>query len=305
MNGLTVPTDNPVSAASNPLIEHSVSKNTKRVYAGCLARFFNWLEDRPVNDESVAEYVLKLFAEGKSHATAAQSVAAIRFRTRTAGMKNVVGPRAEQALIGFRREAKFRGRGQADGLRWEQTDTIVELAAQNGLVGVRDAAIIAVASDAMLRISEVAAIQCEDVNVEPDGTGRLVIRTSKTDQVGRGTVMFLGQPTVERLSEWAAGRVSDVRTAIPACHAGRACPGRRRSRPMFSDGLSNSQAEIPGSRHPGEDQRTQSCASGPHSRWRRPAHRWWTCRPPAAGSLHPCRGTTLAANSPRGVRWRS
>ena len=44
-------------------------------------------------------------------------------------------------------------------------------------------------SDALLRASEVAAIGTSDIGREGDGSGRLAIRRSKTDQeAGRGAV---------------------------------------------------------------------------------------------------------------------
>ena len=70
--------------------------------------------------------------------------------------------------------------------------------------GLRDAALIAVTADAMLRVSEVANAQAEDVTFEDDGTARLLVRSGKTDQAGRGVVLFLGAPTATQVREWIA-----------------------------------------------------------------------------------------------------
>ena len=59
-------------------------------------------------------------------------------------------------------------------------------------------------SDAMLRVSEVAALDCADLATETDGSGRLTIRYSKTDQKGEGAVQFIGSPTVRRVQVWLA-----------------------------------------------------------------------------------------------------
>ena len=83
------------------------------------------------------------------------------------------------------------------------TGAAVSFAATGGsLADVRDAAIIAVASDAMLRASEVAALQVADISYEPDGTGTVTIRSSKTGQEGRGSVQFLGASTAKRIKAW-------------------------------------------------------------------------------------------------------
>ncbi len=57
----------------------------------------------------------------------------------------------------------------------------------------------------MLRASEVAALQVADISYKPDGTGTVTIRSSKTDQEGRGSVQFLGPPTVARIQAWVEG----------------------------------------------------------------------------------------------------
>ena len=71
------------------------------------------------------------------------------------------------------------------------------------LRGLRDAALIGVGSDGLLRISEIAALQVEDVEQTEDGSGRLTVRSSKTDQEGAGEVLYLGESTVRRITAWA------------------------------------------------------------------------------------------------------
>ena len=109
-------------------------------------------------------------------------------------------------LAGLRREGKGRGRGQVDGVRFSEVDTAAALAANDGgsVAGLRDAALLAVASDGLLRVSEVAALDIGDVQAEPDGSGRLVVGESKTDQEGQGVVLYLGALTVQRVNAWLA-----------------------------------------------------------------------------------------------------
>ena len=72
------------------------------------------------------------------------------------------------------------------GVRWEQADAAAAVAANNGrsVKGLRDAAIVAVMSDAMLRVSEAAALHVADL--EAEGGNTLTVRRSKTDQEGEG-----------------------------------------------------------------------------------------------------------------------
>lgn len=53
------------------------------------------------------------------------------------------------------------------------------------------AAIIATASDAMLRVSEIAALRVGDIERTDDDTATVTVRRSKTDQDAAGAVLFL------------------------------------------------------------------------------------------------------------------
>ena len=91
-------------------------------------------------------------------------------------------------------------------MRFSEVDTAAAVAANDSgsVAGLRDAALLAVASDGLLRVSEVAALDVGDVQAEADGSGRLFVGESKTDQEGRGAVLYLGALTVSRVNAWLA-----------------------------------------------------------------------------------------------------
>ena len=53
-------------------------------------------------------------------------------------------------------------------------------------------------------MSEVAALDVGDVQAEADGSGRLFVGESKTDQEGRGAVLYLGALAGRWRSFWCA-----------------------------------------------------------------------------------------------------
>ena len=192
-----------VSDTVRDLVGVSVSENTRRAYRYALKKFDDWLCGGPVTDQTISEYLGQLYEAGKAPQTCSQVVAAIKFAAKLRGMASPIGPLTGRVLAGIRRSGRQRGRGQVQGVRWEQADAAVAFAEKDGsLADARDAAIIAVASDAMLRASEVAALHVDDIACEPDGAGTVTIRSSKTDQEGRGAVQFLGAPTVVRIQAW-------------------------------------------------------------------------------------------------------
>ena len=194
------------SAAVAGLVAASIAPNTKRTYEAALKRLDAALEGQDLTDASLSVYLASLHAAGLSPAVASMAVASVKFRCRLRGLASPAGPATDRVLAGLRREGKGRGRGQVDGVRFSEVDTAAAVAANDGgsVAGLRDAALLAVASDGLLRVSEVAALDVGDVQAEADGSGRLVVGESKTDQEGRGVVLYLGAPTVSRVNAWLA-----------------------------------------------------------------------------------------------------
>lgn len=192
--------------AAGRLINGSVSKNTRRVYLSQLRRLDAWLDGRSLNDATLAEYVGWLYESGVASATPTQAIAACRFEARITGVDDPCGALTKRALAGFRRDAdaQKRGRGQAFGISARQAARMAMLAAEDGISmrGLRDAAIIAVMSDAMLRVSEAAELRVEDVTGNEDGSGRLTIRQAKTDPNGEGRTLYLGPEALRHFRGW-------------------------------------------------------------------------------------------------------
>ena len=184
-------------------MQESTAHNTRRAYASMLNQFDAWLDGRAVNDVSIANYVAHMKKSGKAVSTARLALAAVRFRAKRNGQLRPDGPMTATALDGYGRSSRNRGRGQVRGIEWEQADVMARLAARSGgLAGFRDAALIGVMSDCLLRISETAAVTAAHVRPEDDGTGRLLVPHSKTDQEGRGTDLYLRACTIHRVFAW-------------------------------------------------------------------------------------------------------
>ena len=78
-------------------------------------------------------------------------------------------------MAGIRREGKDRGRGQVDGLIWQDVERVCVYAETEGTIaGLRDAAMIRLMSDCLLRISEVVTVNIGDLKEKT-----LTLRSSK------------------------------------------------------------------------------------------------------------------------------
>ena len=192
----------------------ALAPRTRRLYADALRRFESWLEGRPADDAMLKAYLDELSDGGLAPPSAALVVAAVAraalecARAGRACSEEPVGPATRERLERFRRDAAGRGRGQVRGVSWEEADRMCKLAeAPRDLRGRRDAAIVGVASDGLLRVSEVSGLDAGDVSFRPDGTARVLVRRSKTDQRGRGATVYVRGVTAGRLQAWmkAAG----------------------------------------------------------------------------------------------------
>ena len=200
--------------AAAELIARSASRHTRRVYASALGQLAGWLDGRRLEDASLAAYLGHLHETGRSAATAALVVAAVRRAARDVGEEPPDGPLTRQALEGFRRAAVADARahrGQARGLTAEECAAVLatcfrprrtgrglerlETAELRGLV---DAAIVALLFHGALRRSEVAALRWAEVEFAAGGDIVVTVRRSKTNQ---------------------AGERSDVRRLVGACAA--------------------------------------------------------------------------------------
>jgi len=192
------------NALAAALAHESVAANTRRSYKSAVdgLRDFLAATAQPLTDKSLAAYIATMQSRGLAPASGRQVLAAVRWSARKAGIDSPIGERCRECMAAFARQGAGRGRGQAAALSWRQADTAAAVASSGGVRGKRDAAIIAVMSDALLRSSELRALQVADFTTADDGTGRLRIRKSKTDQTGKGAVMFLGAPTVDRVTAW-------------------------------------------------------------------------------------------------------
>jgi integrase len=95
---------------------------------------------------------------------------------------------------------------QAKALGWEQIKRFLETAGES-LPATRERALICVAYDTMARRSELIALDVDDVQELPDGTGRALIRRSKTDQAGEGNTAYLARTTIRYLDDWLKAAV--------------------------------------------------------------------------------------------------
>ncbi|MDE0321356.1 MAG: hypothetical protein OXI97_15885, partial [Acidimicrobiaceae bacterium] len=183
------------AANLNGLFRHEVTPNTLRCYRSQWRRFVTWAAARsipalPAEPEHVAAYLAERFNQlGHKPATLRVAAAAIAYVHSTCELENPCShPDVRRTLRGATRVAG-KAQKQAKGLTAEALDAIeatacrprlgkngrqesARVAARRGSV---DIALVRLMRDAMLRVSECAALTWSDIETVPDGSGRLLI----------------------------------------------------------------------------------------------------------------------------------
>ena len=178
------------------LIKASVAENTLKAYRRALHALERWLAGRSLSDELLATYITTLHKDDKSPATIGQAVSAVKWQLKHQSTEQMNLPITLTTLAGIRREGRDRGRGQVDGLIWQDVERVCVYAeTESTLAGLRDAAMIRLMSDCLLRISEVVAINVADFQEKT-----LTVRASKTDQEGTGETLYVCDRTRKVLS---------------------------------------------------------------------------------------------------------
>ena len=213
------------------VLGHEIAENTRRNYRSQWARFYRWSTDRevsalPADPMQVAVYLAERSEQcGNRPATLHTAASAIAYVHRASGLEDPCAtPEVRKTLRSATRKDGAAQR-QAEGLTLEAFEIIVktvyrprrsrggrlETPQQAEYRGRLDIAMISLMRDGLLRVSEAAALRWEDIVEEEDGTGRLLIRRSKTDKEGEGAVAFISAPTMQRLSSIRNGAEEEDR----------------------------------------------------------------------------------------------
>ena len=199
----------------------SWAPSTRRVYVAGWKHFTNWcIEHRcaglPATAADVGRYIEHLVqAEGKTLATARLYLAAIAAAHRLGGHQDPTSRPLVKATMKRLSREHGKPRKQARGLTKEALAAVKattriqrvhqgkrrrkETESKAAMRAAVDLALLEVMRDGLLRGSEAAALRWGDIEFHADGSGRLHVLRSKTDQTAEGTVLYLGPAAVDAL----------------------------------------------------------------------------------------------------------
>ncbi|WP_340242947.1 tyrosine-type recombinase/integrase [Roseobacter sp. HKCCA2468] len=187
------------------MLQGAYAQSTIDGYYRDFCVFVQWCETQIIDPLPCEARLLASFLDDQSKTKAAVTV---RRYTVSIGkihrLLNFDDPtKAELVRLALRRAQRsaIAPQRQSLGLTREDVNAIVAMR-HRSLRHMRDAAMISVGFDGLMRRSEIVVLKVSDVTWINEGTARLIVRRGKTDQLARGRVVWLTPTSSQVLREW-------------------------------------------------------------------------------------------------------
>ena len=196
----------------------SRATNTLRTYGYALRAFAKFAVKHeqkpfPASTMLVAAFLQSQIDAGLSPASLELALTAIRNAHRAENQPDPTDDARVRAIAqGYRRLLADQGKRskQVKGLSEDGLAAITAAAAMDDDIrSIRDIAVVTLLREGLLRRGECAALRVRDFSRETDGSGRLRITRSKTDQSGAGSTLFLGKEATDRVVKWLDAAPAD------------------------------------------------------------------------------------------------
>ena len=217
---------------------YGAAANSRRAFAADMRAWLAFRDARrqpavPAGALDVRDFIRMRARAGARSSTIARQLASLSILHTLAGFPSPTrDPVVAGELRGLRREEGLSGRGrtaQARPLRLkgDVADLVTDAALPLSVLALlttldarnpahlRDRVLLWLGTDLGRRRSEYAAMRVGDVGHGADGSGTLLIRRSKSDQAGAGTVKYVGPDAMAAIDAWLAHR-KDAAGPLPA-----------------------------------------------------------------------------------------
>ncbi|MDB4052631.1 tyrosine-type recombinase/integrase [Octadecabacter sp.] len=198
--------------------------NTLRSYYADAKSFVDWCEQRntkpfPLVSDSVRGFIEHMQLD-YSYSTIRRRLSALRRLNGLLGFEDHTFTEEVYLAIRKLRRAQCIEQRQAVGINEGLLLKMIE-AQPTTLVGQRNRLLFSLGYDFLARRSELVAICTEDLTFTPDGALKGIIRRSKTDQYGRGRLVFGSERSAKLLNKWLRQKPKEIEAVFCAVNHGR------------------------------------------------------------------------------------
>ena len=179
--------------------------NTLKSYYADARAFVDWCDKRnvepfPIDSETLCKYI--------EHLQLNSAYSSIRRRISSLRRVNALlrfedYTHTEDVYLAIRRLKRSKSLEQRQAVGINHDILIKMIAAQpNTLAGIRNRALVSLGYDFLARRSELVAIRTTDLTFTTDGALKGMIRKSKTDQFGKGRLVFGSRRSAKLVKKW-------------------------------------------------------------------------------------------------------
>jgi integrase len=187
-------------------IEEAYAPNTIRAYRADMLEFIAHCEERqieplPADPLTVADFLLKCSTSGIKASTIKRKECSISAIHRLSYLPDPTKhPEVRIAMRKINRRLGTRFT-QAHPINQDTLHKMLDCCGDD-LRGKRDRMLLLLAYETMRRRSELVSLRIEDWTVGKTGSSQILMRQSKTDQTGMGTVIYLSPSSTLAIKEW-------------------------------------------------------------------------------------------------------
>ena len=198
--------------------------NTLKSYYADMKSFVDWCEQRnadpfPLTSDTVRAFIEHM-QQNYSYSTIRRRLSALRRLNGLLGFEDQTFTEDVYLAICKLKRAKSIEQRQAVGINEDLLAKMID-AQPDTLVGKRNRLLLSLGYDFLARRSELAAIRSEDLTLTPDGALKGIIRRSKTDQYGRGRLVFGSERSAKLLKKWLRLKPKEIQSVFCAINHGR------------------------------------------------------------------------------------
>ena len=186
-------------------LEGAYAPNTIKSYYADVRHFVDWsvTHDRnpfPLSDVQLTSYIESMQFTHR-FTTIQRKLVAIKKVHELLGHPTIQCSAEFHLALRRIRRGQSSHRRQARGINRDLLLRMIE-AQPNDLFGTRNRALLSLGYDFLARRSELVALKRNDIEFLGDGSLRAIIRRSKTDQFGRGRLVYGSKRSSELLKKW-------------------------------------------------------------------------------------------------------
>ncbi len=187
-------------------IDGAYAPNTIRAYKADMDEFINYCYKNahcslPANPLDISKFLLAAMSLGVKSATIRRKVASIGAVHRLSNLADPTKhPEVKLCIRKINRQLGNRF-DQAFPVTRSVLDKLLKVCGDD-IRGVRDRALLLLAYDSMRRRAELVSLRVEDLELGNQGQYSILLRRSKTDQVGSGHWVHLSHETSAAITTW-------------------------------------------------------------------------------------------------------